>query len=224
MIPVKGERRPVDVPVASIADSFVGLEAYAEIDYLSRTVGEEFAMSGAQLLTDGNPERLSQLHRDLKKAPAIEAIVSRTRMIESLHEVLLANLIISIGVLIGFAGVIFFGSVVNASMVNLAERQREVATYLALGYSEWRVGGLFLRESLLTNMLGAIVGLPIGYFLTWLTVIFYNSDLLRLPLVTAPWIWTTTLALALLFTLAAHGVVQLSIFRMDFLNALKVKE
>jgi putative ABC transport system permease protein len=224
IIPTKGERRPVEVAVASIADSYMGLEAYADISYLSRAVGEEFALSGAQLSTDHDPRTLARLYDELKRIPGVESVVSRRRIIEKMHEALLENQYISIGVLIGFAGVVFFGSVVNASIINLAERQREVATYLAMGYTEWRVGALFLRESLLTNSLGSLLGLPIGYFLMWLTVLFYNNDILRLPLVTAPWVWAATLAVALLFTLAAHVVVQVSIYRMDCLTALKVKE
>jgi putative ABC transport system permease protein len=126
--------------------------------------------------------------------------------------------------IVGFSGIIFFGSIVNASMVNLAERQREVATFRAIGYSQWRIGAIFLRESLLTNVAGALLGLPVGFFLTWITVVTYNNDLLRLPLVTAPWIWITTLVSALVFVLAAQAVVQWTIHRMDYLEALKVKE
>jgi putative ABC transport system permease protein len=127
-------------------------------------------------------------------------------------------------VLVAFAGVIFFGSIVNASMVNLAERQREVATFRALGYSQWSIGAMFLRESMITNMTGAVLGLPMGFFLMWLTARAYENDLMRLPVVTAPWVWVYTLGLAVLFALLAHGVVQWRINTMNYLEALKVKE
>ena len=109
-------------------------------------------------------------------------------------------------------------------MVNLAERQREVATFRALGYSAWQIGSMFLRENLLTNLTGALLGLPVGWGLTWLTAVSYNNDLIRLPVVSAPWVWWTTLGFAVLFALAAHAVVQASLSRMDYLEALKVKE
>jgi putative ABC transport system permease protein len=224
LIPVKGERRPVEMTVTRISDSFMGLSAFAEIHYLSRVVDEEFVMSGVQLLTDGDAAHEAALHRELKRTPAVQAINSRRDMIENLTETLLQNQWVFIGVLVAFAGVIFFGSIVNASVVNLAERQREVATLGALGYSPWQIGGLFLRESLLVNMLGTIMGLPLGYALMALTAVSYNNELIRLPIVSAPWVWIDTVLLSIAFALMAHAVVQWSILRMNYLEALNVKE
>jgi putative ABC transport system permease protein len=224
IIPVKGERRPVEVEVSRIADSYLGLAAHAEIGFLSRLVGETQAMTGAQLVTDRNPEHLRQLYRHLKQTPGIESVQARREMIDNLTEMLLEQQYVFIGTIVGFSGIIFFGSIVNASMVNLAERQREVATFRAIGYGKWRIGAIFLRESLLTNLAGTLLGLPVGFFLTWITAVAYNNDLLRLPVVTAPWIWITTLVSALVFVFAAQVVVQWTIHRMDYLEALKVKE
>jgi hypothetical protein len=39
----------------------------------------------------------------------------------------------------------------------------------ALGYTPWQVGSMLLRESMTANLVGTMFGLPIGYFLTWLT-------------------------------------------------------
>jgi putative ABC transport system permease protein len=224
IVPVKGERRPVDVVVSRIADSYLGLVAYADLEHLSHLVGETFVVTGAQIVTDTRPERLAELYRELKRTPGIESVQARRDMIENLTETLLINQYVSIGVLIAFSGVIFLGSIVNASMVSLAERQREVATFRALGYSPWQIGAVFLRESLVTTLFGTLLGLPAGYFLTWLTATAYENDLVRLPVVSAPWVWITTLISAVLFVLLAHAVVQWNIFRMDCLEALKVKE
>lgn len=224
LVPVKGERRPVKAVVARIADSYMGLQAYAEIGYLSRLVGESIAMSGAQIKTDGDPRHVAALYRQLKETPGIGSVQSRTAMIEQLTKTLLQNQFIFIGLITLFSGVVFFGSIVNSSMVSLAERQREVATFLALGYSERQIGGMFLRESMLTNMTGTVLGLPMGWLLMWLAATSYSNDLIRMPVVSATWVWATTLVLAIAFALLAHLVVQLTLRRMDYLEALKVKE
>ena len=143
---------------------------------------------------------------------------------ENLYQTLVINQLVFIGMLIVFAGAVFFGSIVNASMVSLAERQREVATFLALGYDQWRVGGIFLRESMLTNLAGTLLGFPVGYLLMVATAVGYESDLLRLPIVSSPWIWLSTLALSILFALLAHCAVQWRIHKLDYVEALKVKE
>jgi putative ABC transport system permease protein len=224
LTPVKGERRTLEAPVASIADSYMGLTAYADLHYLNRLLGEEFAMTGAQLQLDGDPQHRAALQHELKQLPGVEAISDRRDLVENITKTLLQNQFVFIGVLVAFAGVIFFGSIVNASMVNLAERQREVATFRAIGYSPWRIGAMFLRESMLINLAGAVLGLPIGYGLTWITAKAYENDLVRLPVVSAPWVWVGTMVFATLFALAAHAVVQWRIHTMDYVEALKVKE
>lgn len=223
-IPVKGERRPVELTVAAIADSYMGATAYARIDLLSRAVGEDFAMNGAQLAIDGSPKRLRTLQRRLKEMPGIRAISLRRDMVRVIVDTLLQNQMVFVTTLIGFAGTMFFGSIVNASLVSLAERQREVATFRALGYGPWRIGGLFFRESLVTNSIGTLIGLPIGWFLVWLTCNSYTNDMLRLPVVSAPWVWALTWLMSLAFLLLAQAVVQWNIHRLDFVEALKVKE
>ncbi|MCO6457599.1 MAG: ABC transporter permease [Pirellulaceae bacterium] len=225
MIPTQGERRPVETRVARISDTYIGLAAYAEIEELSRLVGEEFAMTGAQLLIDPLPSARLALFRRLKETPGVQAVVSREDLIQSMTETLLQNQLVFIGMLVLFAGVIFFGSIVNSSLVSLAERRREVATLRALGYTPWQLGALFLRESLLVHATGTLLGLPCGYGLVWAAAEAYRTnDLIRMPVITAPWVWWGTLLMALAFILLSHLVVQLRIHRLNVLEALNVKE
>ena len=108
--------------------------------------------------------------------PAIESVTLRRDMIDNLVQTLINNQYVFIGVLVLFAGIIFFGSIVNSSLVSLAERQREVATLRALGMGPWEVGGIFLRESLLVNLVGTLLGLPFGYLLVQLTSWAYAEE------------------------------------------------
>lgn len=224
IIPVKGEKRPVRVPVAKLADSYLGLSVYADIEYLSHLVGEDFVMTGAQLSTRHDSDSLRALYTDLKQMPGVQSINDRRALIQTLIDTLLQNQLVMIGTIIMFAAVIFLGSIINASIVSLAERQREVATYRALGYTEWHVGMMFLREAICTNSIGTLLGLPFGYLLVWGLVVSYSNDLIRMPLVTSPWIWFTTIAMAIVFVVVAHGIVQWTINKMDYLESLKIKE
>jgi putative ABC transport system permease protein len=222
--PVRGDRRPQRAHVARVCDSFIGMAAYADIRYLSRLADEPFVMTGAQVALPREQSELPSLYRQLKDTPGVQAVQIRHEMVRTLEETLLQNQYVMIVVLVGFAGVIFFGSILNASFVNLHERRREVASLLALGYSHWQVGRLFLRESIMANLVGTILGLPLGYVLLWMTARAYDSDFLRLPVVWAHWIAPVTLGLALLFTLLAHAVVQRSIRHLNIREELNVRE
>jgi putative ABC transport system permease protein len=112
----------------------------------------------------------------------------------------------------------------NSSLVSLAERQREIATLRVLGYGPWKIGGLLFRESIITTLLGTFLGMPLGYLITVVTAETYASDMFRLPIITTADIWLKTLAYAVVFALLTQLVIQRTIHKMDWLDALKVQE
>lgn len=221
--PIKGQRRLRYVPVVEITDSYLGTAVYADIKYLSRLVDEEYAVSGVQLTVDHDPSQLAALYHELKQLPAIQAVSSRADMIRNLKEVLETQTVF-IALLVLFAGIVFFGSILNASLVSLAERQREVATLRVLGYGPWQVGGILLRESMITTIFGTLLGMPLGYLLCLASAEAYGSDLFRLPIIATPGMWILTMTMAIVFGLLTHLFVQRAINKMDWLEALKVQE
>jgi putative ABC transport system permease protein len=223
--PVEGRRAPRVARVAGLLDSPLGLVAYADIGYLSRLVDEEFAVNGAQLVVDPRPSSRPAFYAALGRLPSLEAVHDR----EGQYASLLASVVDAIrgftGFLIVTAGLILFGSTVNSAMVGLAERRREVATLLVLGYTPAAVGRLFLREGLLVHLAGTLLGLPGGYFLyRGVIARLQDTELFRLPAVDPVPAWTWALLLSLAFGLASHVVVQRSINRTDWLAALNVRE
>ncbi len=222
--PTKGDRYPRSVRVEEIVDSYLGTAVYTEIDFLARLVGEEFALSGAQLAVDPRSEAKRSLFRDLKQLPALQSVSARADTIHNVMETLVKNQRVFIGLLVGFAGVIFFGSVFNSSLISLAEREREVATLRVLGYGPWQVGGLFLRESAITTILGTLLGMPLGYELNYGITLSYETEMFRIPVVDPAWSCVITFWLGAGFGLVAHLIVQREILRMDWLEALKTKE
>lgn len=224
LLPSIGTREAVQVTVAAVVDSYIGLIAYGEIEYLAGILHEENIMSRAQLALDHDPTHEEQLYRELKQMPQIQSVTDRRELIASINEVMLESQWVMFAFIVGFAGVIFLGSVVNSMMVSLAERSREIATFRAIGYTEWQIGGVFLRESFTMAMLGTVLGFPVGHGICILMAWGLNSDLTRLPVVYADWGIPVALVLAIVFVGLAHAIVQRAINRANLLEALNVKE
>ncbi len=222
--PAQGLRRTHHLPVVEIVDDYMGTAVYADIHYLSRLVNEEFAVTGVQLAVDPRPEKTDALYRELRDLPDLQGVHSRHDLIANIDETLIEHMGVFIGFLVLFAGVVFFGSILNASLVNLAERRRELATLRVLGYGPWQLGSLMLRESLIVTLAGTLLGMPLGYLLTVLMAMAYESEMFRLPVVGGPDVYLAALALGIVFALAAHLVVQRSIHRTDWLEALQAQE
>jgi putative ABC transport system permease protein len=222
--PVKGLRRPRRVRVDAIIDTYLGLSAYADIRFLSRLVDDELAVSGVQLLTDPRPAAQDALYRELKALPGLEGYSARADVVRNLMDNVVNAQQAAVGILALFAGILFAGATLNASLVSLAERQREVATLLVLGYPPRAVSGLFLRESLVVNLLGTLAGLPLGYLLFRAVMNLNRTDLFRIPLVSPTAAWGQALVVGVVFTLLAHVAVGRAIRRMDVLDRLKTYE
>jgi putative ABC transport system permease protein len=222
--PAKGLRTLRSVEVVQIADSYIGLSVYADLDYLSRLIEEEQALTGVQLRMDPRREAYRTFYSAVKQLPALQAFNERASNVRNLRETLVNTQDIFIGLITLFAGVIFFASLLNTSLIGLAERRREVATLRVVGYSPWQIGGFFLRESLILNLTGTVLGFPLGYGLVWYLTMVYDTEMFRFPLIVPPLVWVKTFALAVLFGFAAHAFVQRDINRMDWRDALNVKE
>jgi len=222
--PSTGLRRQHQLPVVEIADSYMGTAVYADIHYLSRLIGEEMALTGVQLAVDPRPRQVDALYEELKRMPALQGVHSRHDLIANIEETIIEHMAVFIGFLIAFAGVVFFGSILNASLVNLAERQRELATLRVLGYGPWQIGSLMLRESLIVTLAGTLLGLPLGYLLTVLMARAYASEMFRLPVIAGPDVYLSTLALGIVFAMVTHLFVQRSIHQTNWLEALQAQE
>ncbi|MGC4005728.1 MAG: ABC transporter permease [Pirellulales bacterium] len=224
IIPNKGLRRPVTAPVVRISDSFLGLSVYAEIRYLSRLIGEEYALNGVQLRMEPNAAVFEQFCKEVKRLPSLQAFNVREANIRNLRETFVKMQEFVIMLIVVMAGVIFFAALLNTTLIGLAERKREIATLMVLGYSPWRIGGFFLRESMTLNLVGCVLGFPIGYWIVWYLTLVYNTEMFRFPLVLPPIVWLKTFGAALFFGTAAHLFVQRAVFTLDWRDALNVKE
>jgi putative ABC transport system permease protein len=224
ILPTKGAHLPIEIPVADITDSYIGLTVYADLRYLHQLMAEEYALTGVQLSLDQNSANKLALFHELKQLPAIRSVSAKSDTVHNLQTTVVETQKVFIGLIVFFAGVIFLSSLLNMSLINLSERRREVATLRVLGYSELEVGGLFLRETMVVNLLGTLLGLPLGYLLAWWITIIYDTEMFRFPLDTPPSLWIKAVLLGFAFATIAHAIVQWNITKLDWLEASKTRE
>lgn len=222
--PVTGRREPKKATIVSIVDSYLGLVVYADFHYLNRLVGEESAMTSVQLSVEHTPQLRRQFYQEVKQLPVIQSVNAIEDEKQQLMGTIVKSMLASMGGVVLFAGILFFGSILNASLISISEREREIATLRVLGYGPWEVGTIFLRENLLVNFLGTIAGLLLSYWMTKLMLQMYDTDLFRLPFIFNLRNIFITFGFALFFTLTAHLIVQRTIHHMDWRAALQMKE
>jgi len=218
-----GRRRVVDTPVVAIVETFLGLSAYADISYLSRLLGEEWS---ANVILASEFVGASQhgLRAALEERPTVVGIGERSRALSQLHESFGRTMGTVITIMILFAAVVAFGSVLNTTLASLSEREREVGTLRVLGYTPSQILGIFSGESLVLNVLGIGLGLVVGVGLAELVSRAYDTEPYRFPVV----IYPSRFLLSALLMAVAVGLAQIAVYRMirrlKWLDVLKIKE
>jgi putative ABC transport system permease protein len=222
--PVDGRKTAFQMPVMQIVDSYLGMSAYADMHALNKLVGESDTITTLQLKVQPGREAERRLYQEIKRLPVVQSITPVRGNRETLEELIQKQMWITISVMMLFAGLIFFGSILNAALISLAERRQEIATFRVFGYTPGEVGSIFLRESLCINVTGSLLGLGIGYWLSWQIGRLWNTDIFRMPFVIEWQSWLYPVLAGIGFTLLAHIPVYRTIRTMNVPQSLNVKE
>jgi len=222
--PVKGDRFTRKIPVVQKVASMMGLMVYADYRWLNRVMGEQAAVSEVRVLAmHGFREKRRFLDR-IRTMPGLETVSDIGEQKQALVRQFNGAMRSVAIVMIGFAAVIFFGAILNGTLIAISERQREMATFRTMGYHENEVGRLFLRENLVTNVLGTLIGLPMGFGMLHGSITGLATDAYSFPATVAPTSYIYTVVLAVVFVLLSQIVVVRSLRAQNWVEALSLKE
>ncbi len=109
----------------------------------------------------------------------------------------------------------------NLTNINIEERKREIATLKVLGYKQLEVAGFVYRELLIVAVIGILIGLPSGYYLSGF--LFDYLDFGSLGLI--EWyVWVGTTGIALLSVVFADLLLFRKINKIELVSSLKAVE
>ena len=125
--------------------------------------------------------------------------------------------IISVALIV-FAGALCILVVYNIASMSISERHREIATLKVLGYHKREVVGYIFREIFITNLIGALLGIPLGVI--FLNFVFNLVDVGKLSDVNW-WTWIVGPAVTLVFTAITMLLLYKKIIKVDMNASLK---
>ncbi len=224
VIPVKGERTPKRLPVIQGIDSMLGLMVYADYTWLNHVLGQQKIISEVRVLATHSITEKNRFLEKIREMPGLETLTDLGEQKEALNRQLNGAMRVSAVIMIVFAAVIFFGAILNGTLIAITERQREMATFRTMGYYNSEVGRLFLRENLLNNVIGTLIGLPLGHWLLVVTMEGFATDAYSFPATMNALSYLYTLLLAIGFVLISHFFVMRKLKRQNWVEALSLKE
>lgn len=219
---LEGRRQVLEVPVRSLVDDSIGLQAYMRIDALHHLLGEGATITGGAITVD--PAALDAFYSAVKAMPSIAGVALREMTLRNFRETMAETMNLQIFFNVLFAGVIAFGVVYNSARVSLSERSHELASLRVLGFTRAEISLILLGELSILTIAALPVGAVIGYGLGLLIMAGFNNEMYRLSfLVTA-----ATVAKAFLVVIAAASIsgliVRRRLDRLDLIAVLKRRE
>ena len=221
---IRGIRTPHSVKVVNTVESTIGIHIYTSYNYLNNLLGEDHIVTNVLLKAQQTPEQKTKFLEELKKIPTLTSYNDTKIAEQQFNDEMRGSFSSMIFSMIFFAAIIFFGSILNSALISISERKREIATFRVLGYRPSEIGSLFLRETLLINMTGAVVGLPLGYLLLYGTCYSFSNDMYSMPCIINISSYAWTLILSFFFIMGSFYIIQRTINKLDWPEALKAKE
>jgi len=219
---LEGRRARLDVPVAGIAETFIGSPAYMEIGALNRALDEGMLVSGAYLKID--LDRRQEIYRALKEMPAVAGVALRRESRAAFQKTMDDNMGPYMGIMTIFSCLIAIGVVYNSARISLAERARELASLRVLGFYRAEVAYILLGELGVLTLLALPIGMGLGYLLCAYLVASFSNELYQIPLVIRPSSYGWAASVVLSASVATGVLVARNLARLDLVSALKTRE
>ncbi|NPV26089.1 MAG: FtsX-like permease family protein [Firmicutes bacterium] len=213
-----GPAHSATAKIVGINRQLVGGSSYISLDQANRVLQEKQLISGAMLKVD--PGKTSLVEEKLNELTGVSSILSREKELDNFNQNL-DSLVYAISIMITFAAILGFAIVYNASVINFAERKRELASLRVIGFSSQEVSELLMKETFLQSLLGVTLGLPFGNLMARAYVQAASTELFTMPAVVYPLTYVLSALLGIGFIVVAHLFAVKGVKQLDLVAVLK---
>ncbi len=194
--------------VGAIMESYVSNYVYVTSGDYAEAMGESADPNYLYVRDNVGGQEQKTLASDLLKINGI-SISSPTDDAVSYYREALKSVDAVVVILIAAAAVLAFVVLYNLTNINIAERQREIATLKVLGFVKREVNAYIFRETILLSAIGAVLGLLLGIVMCGFVVQTAEVD----QVMFGREIHALSFAIAAALTMVFSGIVSLTMMR-----------
>jgi putative ABC transport system permease protein len=218
---LENDRSPVSLPITAVFANYTDPAAYLNRLDLHRLMGESERLSGVFLSVDAL--EMNNLYAAVKKTPSVAGVLDNNAARKNFQDMIQENTRLMRLFNSVFGALIAFGVIYNAALITLAESGRDLATLRVIGFSRPEVATILLGELAIITLLAIPVGIPIGYFFSYLATLAIDTETHRFPLVIARDTYAYATSTILLSAFFSAWMVRRMLNKLDLLSVLKVK-
>jgi putative ABC transport system permease protein len=217
-----GRRETHEMVVTGLVEQYLGLGAYADMDFLDAQFRRSGRVTVANVLLDEGD--LPALHAALRETPALAGLIEMNENRRAFEDTISQNVVVINAIYAGIAILITVGVAYNGARIQLSERARELASLRILGFSRAEVSSVLVGETMLLALLAQPLGWLMGAWIARALANSFTSDLYAIPLVLEPDIFARASLIVLIASFASVMIVRRRIDRMDLVAVMKTRE
>ena len=215
------DNREYRFPISGVAVNYVGHYVYVDAESFE-AAGGDFAPNVFYLMLDEAADR-SALSKTLLADEHVLSVGYKSDLMDNVNH-MLGSLNSVVLILIVLAALLAFVVLYNLSNININERKREIATLKVLGFHDKEVDAYITRETVILTVLGIVLGLAFGYFLTDAVVSTVEIESCRFIHRIKPFSYLCSAVLSALFTLIVNFITHFKLKKIDMIESLKSVE
>ena len=211
-----------EVRVAAVFENYTGSVAYMSESYFSSLEPDTDVSANTYFVRSGNEDEDAAAERLLRdgRVTSVEFVSSTLetfRGLSSTMGLVIAVLVISAGAL---AAIVLY----NLTNINIDERRKEIATLRVLGYKRYEVAGYIYRESAILTVIGALLGLLLGFLLHMFIVDRVDSVMMMFGRTIGglSYLWAFLLTVA--FAAIVYAFMLIKLNKINMADSLKSNE
>ena len=209
------------IKIAGLNTQMFGGGSYINLQAANRIIKESGLVSGAMIKIEPGMEK--QVENEVNKMMKVSSMLNREKERENLMS-MMGSTVFVVGIMVLFAIILGFAIIYNSSAISFNEREQEFASLKVLGFKSEEVSGILLKENILQCMLGIIIGLPAGGFLTKAYLTSLSNDLYDMPAAVYPLSYLLSALGAVAFVIVAYRLAVRGIDRLNLVEVLKNRD
>lgn len=211
-------RDDVVLPVQGIIKQTLGMNAYMDIDTMGEKLLEKNVINGVYA-----DSRDPDINEELLHASNVATIMSIADT-RAVFDQYMTMMVLSIGFMVLFSGILGFCIVYNATIISVGEREMEFSSLRVLGFSNTEIFLMIIKENNIIMAAGILLGIPVGEMMAKYSSTAFSTDLYSIDM--SPTFFAGVMAVV--YTVGFIIIAQLATYRrirkLDFLQALKNRE
>ena len=214
-----------NVNVAKITENYIMHYIYMSPELYNTTFDTRIESNMVYGITqDLNEEQENELGTILLQDSENISGVSFTSASEDMFTTVMDNMDMVVWILIISAGLLALVVLYNLLNANISERIRELATIKVLGFYDREVYSYIARETIILTIIGIIVGLVGGYFLTMYILKTCELDITMFDPEVEVLSYVLGVFITVFFAIIVNIVTYFSLKKIDMIESLKSVE